>query len=180
MTTTIALLRAVNVGGAGRIAMADLRTLCEGLGLRGVRSLLQTGNLVFEADEPADAALERRLETAAREALGLHTDVFVRPLDEWREVLAANPFRSEAEMDPSHLVLVVLKGEPKPADVEALRAAIQGPERVEVNGRVLYVVYPDGIGTSKLTLPLIEKKLGLRGTGRNWNTAMKVAAIADG
>lgn len=180
MATAIALLRAVNVGGTGKIAMAQLRAFCEGLGLRNVRTLLQTGNLVFDTDEIAPPALEARLETAAREKLGLATDFFVRSLKDWREVLAANPFPQEAESDPSHLLLMALKGKPASSAIDALRASIQDREHIEAVGDVLFAVYPDGIGTSKLTLPRIEKALGLRGTGRNWNTAVKLAALAEG
>ena len=180
MTTAIALLRAVNVGGTGKIAMAELKAFCEGFGLRNPRTLLQTGNLVFETDDPADSALEARLESAAREHLGLDTDFFVRSAPDWSARLAANPFPQEAADDPGHLVLIALKGKPKPDDIAALRTAIKGRERIAAVADMLYVVYPDGIGTSKLTLPLIEKKLGLRGTGRNWNTATKLGALAAG
>jgi uncharacterized protein (DUF1697 family) len=179
MTTAVALLRAVNVGGAGRLAMTDLRALFERLGLREVRTLLQTGNVLFETDRPADAALEAQIEAQARQSLGLATDFFIRPLKQWREVLEANPFPREAETDPGHLVLIALKGRPGASNLEALRAAIRGRERIEAVGDMLYVVYPDGIGRSKLTLPLIEGKLGLRGTGRNWNTAVKLGSMAE-
>lgn len=178
MTTAIALLRAVNVGGTGKIAMAELKAFCEGLGLRRTRTLLQTGNLVFETNDPPDSALEARLEKAAHEHLGLDTSFFLRSAADWSARLAANPFPREAADDPSHLMIIALKGEPRSADIEAIRAAIKGRERIEVVADMLYVVYPDGIGTSKLTLPLIEKTLGLKGTGRNWNTATKLGEMA--
>jgi len=75
--------------------------------------------------------------------------------------------------------VVVLKAAPTPAQVRALQAAIRGREVVRAHRRELYAVHPDGIGTSKLTLPLIEKHLGTRGTGRNWNTVLKMAALAQ-
>lgn len=178
MTTAIALLRAVNVGGTGKIAMAELKAFCEGFGLRNPRTLLQTGNLVFETDDPPDSTLEARLEAAARERLGLDTSFFIRSVADWSARLAANPFPREAADDPGHLVLIALKGEPEAAKIDALRTAIKGRERIEAVADMLYVVYPDGIGTSKLTLPLIEKTLGLKGTGRNWNTATKLGEMA--
>lgn len=177
MAMAIALLRAVNVGGRS-VAMAELTALAERLGLQDVRSLLQTGNLVFRSSDPADASLETRLEAAARSSLGLDTAFMVRTAAAWAAALAANPFPAEAERDPGRLVLVTLKGTPEVGAIEALRAAIKGRERVELTADVLFAVYPDGIGRSKLTLPLIEKKLGTRGTGRNWNTATKIAALA--
>ena len=178
MGAMIALLRAVNVGGAGTIAMARLRAFCEDEGLARVRSLLNTGNLAFET-ELQPLALEARLEAAARERLGLATDFFVRRLSDWREVLGANPFPREGEDDPGHLVLIALKGAPDAAKLASLEASIGGRERIAPVRDVLYITYPDGIGRSKLTLPRIEKALGLRGTGRNWNTARKLAELAE-
>lgn len=178
MTAAIALLRAVNVGGNNKLAMADLRKLGETLGFENVRTLLQSGNLVFTTEAAADAALEKALESAARETLGLDTDFIVRTAFEWAAMIEANPFADAAKRDPGHLVVVALKAEPNPASVDALRSTITGPERIEAIGKTLFATYPDGIGRSKLTMPLIEKKLGTRGTGRNWNTVLKLAALA--
>ncbi|HTP82908.1 MAG TPA: DUF1697 domain-containing protein [Alphaproteobacteria bacterium] len=180
MATHLAFLRAVNVGGTGKIAMADLRTWLAGLGFAGVQTLLQSGNLVFRGGARAGVGLERFLEDKARGNLGLDTDFFVRNPVEWAEVIARNPFPEAAHDDPSHLLVVVLKAAPTPAQVRALQAAIRGREVVRAQGCELYAVYPDGIGNSKLTLPLIEKHLGTRGTGRNWNTVLKMAALANG
>lgn len=178
MTTHLAFLRAVNVGGTGNVAMADLRAWLTKLGFADARTLLQSGNLVFRSAGAGGAKLEQRLETEAKKALGLDTDFFVRTTDEWQEVIARNPFPDAAKHDPSHLVVVVLKAAPTAAQVKALQAAIKGRETVSAYSRHAYIVYPDGIGRSKLTLPVIEKALGTRGTGRNWNTALKMAALA--
>jgi uncharacterized protein (DUF1697 family) len=175
MTLRIALLRAVNV--AGRVVpMADLRAMLARMGLGEPRTLLQSGNLVFES-AARPAALEALLEANVAERLGLATDFFVRTPAEWDAALAANPFTREAKDDPSHLLVVPLKAAPAAARVEALRAAIVGRERVAVVGRHAYLVYPDGIGRSKLTNAVVESRLGTRGTARNWNTAQKLAAL---
>jgi uncharacterized protein (DUF1697 family) len=178
MAVQIALLRAVNLAGHGRVAMADLRKLIEGLGFADVRTLLQSGNAVFGGGRQSGAALERALEAAADKALALETDFFVRSAKEWAGVVAANPFPREAKADPSHLVLMTLKAAPTATAVKELQAAIKGRETVQANGRELYIVYPDGIGNSKLTTALIDRKLGTRGTGRNWNTVLKLAELA--
>ena len=94
-------------------------------------------------------------------------------------VVARNPFRKEAERDPSHLVVMFLKAAANAKDLQAVQAAITGPEIIRADGRHLYIVYPAGIGKSRLTNALIEKKLGIRGTARNWNTVVKIAALAD-
>jgi uncharacterized protein (DUF1697 family) len=177
MTTCLALLRAVNVGGTKPVPMADLRALLADLGVIDVRTLLQSGNAVFRASGAA-GALEARLERELAARLGVSTDVFVRTAAEWERIVEANPFRAEAKADPARFVLVTLKAKAAPKGLAALRAAIVGRERVEVRGREAYAVYPDGQGRSKLTLPLIEKHLGSRATARNWNTVLKLAALA--
>ncbi|HEV3204383.1 MAG TPA: DUF1697 domain-containing protein, partial [Gemmataceae bacterium] len=92
-------------------------------------------------------------------------------------IVARNPFPNEATSDPSHLVVTLLKTTPQTKDLKALQAAIRGPEVIRAKGKQLYAVYPAGIGRSKLTNTLIEQKLGSRGTGRNWNTVLKLAAL---
>jgi uncharacterized protein (DUF1697 family) len=175
----IALLRAVNVGGQNKVGMAELRALLEKLGYENPRSLLGSGNLVFDGGDGKSAAeIERQLEGAAKKRLGLDTDFFVRAGKEWQAIIADNPFPKEAKADPGHLLVVALKDAPAAGAVAALQAAIVGRETVRAEGRQAYVVYPDGIGRSRLTMALIEKKLGTRGTARNWNTVLKLGVLA--
>ncbi len=174
----IALLRAVNLAGHNKVGMADLRQLLVGLGFDDAQTLLQSGNLVFSGGSKTVASLEQTLEKAAARQLGLETDFFVRTAKEWQAIVDANPFPREAQDDPSHLVAVILKADVSAAGVTALQKAIVGREVVRAKGRCAYIVYPDGIGRSKLTSALIEKKLGTRGTARNWNTVLKLAALA--
>jgi len=178
VTTYFALLRGINVGGHNQVAMADLRSLLVDLGFDAVQSLLQSGNLVFRSRTRARATLQRVLEEGVRASLGLETDFFVRTAEEWQAVIARNPFRKEAERDPGHLVVFFMKDAPKARDVKALRTAITGPEVVRADGTEAYIVYPIGQGRSRLTNVLIEAKLGTRGTGRNWNTVLRLGAIA--
>jgi uncharacterized protein (DUF1697 family) len=180
MKAFIALLRGINVGGHKQVAMADLRDLLTQLDFANVQSVLQSGNLVFQSQTTrTGAALERRLEEEARKRLDLQADFIVRTVEEWKAAIAGNPFRTEAQHDPGHLLLAFFKTAPDAKDVKALQAAISGPERVYATGREAYIVYPDGIGRSRLTHTLIERKLGVRGTGRNWNTVLKLRACAE-
>jgi uncharacterized protein (DUF1697 family) len=174
--TYIALLRAINVAGHQPVAMSDLRELMVKLGFSDVRSLLQSGNLVFRSELRKAEALERLLESGAAKHLGLQTDFFVRTAEEWKQIVAANPFREEAKRDPGHLLLMLLKDAPTREQVSGLQEAVAGREVVRADGRQAYIVYPDGVGRSRLTNALIEKKLGTRSTGRNWNTVLKVLA----
>ena len=180
MSVYLALLRAVNLPSHKQVAMAELRELLTNLRFTDGRSLLQSGNLVFRSKARTSAQVERLLEAEAEKRLALQTDFFVRTADEWRPVIAHNPFREEAERDPSHLVVFFLKDAPDAKDVAALQAAITGPEIVRARGRQAYIVYPAGIGRSRLTITLIERKLGTRATGRNWNTVLKLGALATG
>lgn len=107
-------------------------------------------------------------------ACDYRAEVFVRDADAWAAAIAANPFEELAKADPSHLLLLTLKGAPAAGALEDLRAVIKGPEAVEVRGHEAYVTYPDGIGRSKLTIPVIERRLGHAATGRNWNTVLKL------
>ena len=177
MTSYIALLRGVNVGGNKPVAMAELRDLLTRLDCADARTLLQSGNAVFRSAERSAAALEQRLETEALQTLGLRTTFFVRDAAEWAEIIAGNPFHEEAARDPSHLLVMLFKDPPQAAAVEALRAAIKGPEVIHATARRAYITYPDGIGRSRLTNTLIDAKLGTRGTGRNWNTVLKLDAL---
>ncbi len=177
MTACVALLRAVNVGGTKKLPMAELKAFLERIGLKDVRTLLQSGNAVFSAAGPSGERLERLLEAEAKKRLGLETGFFVRTAAELDEAIARNPFPKEAERDPGRLVVVFLKSAPSAASVKALRAAIVGRETVHAAGRHAWIVYPDGQGTSKLTISVIERHLGTRGTARNWNTVGKLAAL---
>jgi uncharacterized protein (DUF1697 family) len=173
----IALLRAVNVGGTGKVAMADLRAFALKLGFANPQTLLQSGNLVFASDKkPKD--IEALLESQAREHLGIAIEFFLRTAKEWDTLIARNPFAEEASRDPGRTIAMPLKKAPTATAVKALQAAIKGPERVATVGACLYAVYPDGQGQSKLTNRLIESKLETRGTARNWNTVLKLAALA--
>ena len=166
MTVHIALLRAVNLGPHNKVSMSDLKEMLASLGLGNPRTLLQSGNAVFES-KATGAKLEKQLEGAARKELNLNTDFMVRTAKEWDAIIAGNPFPKEAKADPGHLVLMACK------DKVAKDVKITGAkrERVEVAGKDIYIVYPDGIGVSRL-------KIGTVGTGRNWNTVLKLAALA--
>lgn len=176
MTRYVALFRAINVGGHGKVAMADLREIGTSLGVEAPRTVLQTGNLVFDAAADRADGLEREIETASVGRLGLKSDVMVRDADSWRDLVAANPFEAEARSDPAHLVLLVFKDTARSDAQSDLEAVIKGHERVHVSGRSAYVVFPDGIGRSKLTPSVLERRLGTRATGRNWNSVVKIAA----
>jgi uncharacterized protein (DUF1697 family) len=176
--TRIALLRGINVGGHKMVAMAALRSLCDKLGFDNPQTLLQSGILVFRCTALKSEALEQRLEREIEQRLKVQCSVLVRTVQEWDALIERNPFRTEAAQEPSRLIVYCLKTAPARGAAEALQAAIAGDERVAVDGRHAYLWYPVGIGRSKATPSLVEKKLGTIATGRNWNTVQKLAALA--
>jgi|SRR3954452_1122441 uncharacterized protein (DUF1697 family) len=174
----IALLRAVNLGSRNRIAMSDLRELMETLGYEEPRTLLQSGNVVYGAGEPADTAAER-IRTALGSELGLEVGVIVRTRDELARVVAHDPLRAKAT-DPKRYMVTFLSGKPPAAAMRAVDAAKYEPELFAVKGREIYSWFPDGVQGARLTHAFWERRLKLTGTARNWNTVQKLLAMADG
>jgi uncharacterized protein (DUF1697 family) len=168
-------LRAVNLGGK-RLVMTDFKRVLEEAGYPDAQTVVATGNAVIAA-KAADAALEGRIEAALGELLGGTTEVFARDAGELAAIVAGNPFPAMARDDPSHLVVVLLKGEAAADDVAALQARIAGREQVRAGPGCLYASYPDNIGQSKLTAAVVERALKMRGTARNWNTVTKMAQL---
>ena len=169
MTGYVALLRAVNVGGRGLLAMKDLQALCSELGLGNVRTYIQSGNVVFESDRP-EVALKRMLGAAITNKLGRAVQVLIRTSAELKAIVEANPF---PDAQPDQVGVVFL---PKPVrSAELAEIVIQGREEVRAVGREVFVHYPDGMGRSKLKLPFATD-----GTTRNLNTVGKLLDMTAG
>ncbi|MDE1985347.1 MAG: DUF1697 domain-containing protein [Alphaproteobacteria bacterium] len=179
MMTYIALLRGINMGGHNKIAMAELRDFVSALGFADVRTVLQSGNIVFRGRPRAPSSFEKLFETETAKRFGIDTRVMVRSAAEWEKIVAGNPFRDETKNDPAHLAVVFLKDKPVRKNLDSLKACITGREYFHALGRELYVVYPDGFATSKFTLSVIDRKLETRGTARNWNTVLKLAGLTE-
>jgi uncharacterized protein (DUF1697 family) len=170
-----AFLRAVNVAG-NQLSMTALKELVEDLGLESPRSLLQSGNLIFDAGKQKAVELEELLARETEKRLKTRTEYFIRDAKALTQIIEDNPFAREAKADPAHLVVFFLKRRPSAASVSELQAGIKGPEVVKSGERHVYITYPAGQGRSKLTNAVIEKALHSRGTARNWNTILKMHA----
>lgn len=169
-----ALLRGVNLGGR-KLLMTDLSAICAALGHGAPRTLLASGNVVFDSDEPA-GRIERDLE-AALAAHGLATDVMVRDHAELAAVLAGDPWPEATADHPSH-VLVTFHRDPFPPEaLDRLAAVHQGPERFHVVGRELYTDFrsQQGMRDSLLVSTMRKAKFPTVATARNWNTISKLA-----
>ena len=175
--TWIALLRGVNVGRAKRVAMADLRSLLEGLGCTEVRTLLNSGNAVFGAPGRATAAaLARATETAMRAKLGVDARVFVLAADTLAEVLAAHPLRALAD-DDAKLLVAVLAPDAERRVLGALATRDWAPDGLALGPHAAYLWCASGVLDSPVN-QVFAKALGDKATTRNWATMNKLAALA--
>lgn len=177
MKRVAGLLRAVNVGGR-KMLMADLKRVAADAGFEAPTTLLASGNVLFGTTLSA-AETEARLEAAITKEIGVATDVMVRDLAELTTVMAANPFPEQAMTAPNRLMAMFLTGEPQEELASLAPGCVMG-EEVRLGPGCLYIWFPQGAGVSKLSNSLIERRLKVRGTARNWNTVGKLAALLSG
>ncbi|SFD63903.1 DUF1697 domain-containing protein [Massilia yuzhufengensis] len=173
----VALVRGINVGRAKRIAMADLRALVESLGYSGVRSLLNSGNVVFQAAGTTAPAAAAAIEEALVLKLGVAARVFVLEHGELAAVIAANPLLGVA-LDHSRLIVFFLGEAAQRAQLAALDGQDWGCERLALGERAAYVWCPEGMLDSAPAKAL-GKLLGDGTTSRNWSTLMKLHALCS-
>jgi uncharacterized protein (DUF1697 family) len=168
MTTYVALLRAINVGGTGSLPMKALAALCGDCGLENARTYIQSGNVVFDS-ALSESAVVSKLGKALAGHMGKPIDVMVRTGKQVRAILDANPF---PDAEPAKIAVIFLT---KPLPKGLLDGlVIPGREKIEPTHREIYIHYPDGMGRSKLKLPRT-----LVGTARNINTVAKLAELAN-
>src|SRR6516165_1156523 len=167
MHAYVALLRAVKVGGTGKLPMSDLKELCERAGFLTVQTYIASGNVVF-ASRMSEARVEAALETALEAYAGKRIGVLVRTAAEMAAVVAGNPFR---DASPSRTVAIFLDESP-PRDA-AERATGRADEAIRLGRREIYVHYGEGMGRSRLKIPAARA-----GTARNLNTITKLAEMA--
>ena len=176
----ISLLRGVNVGGHHKIKMDALRALYESLDLRDAQTYVQSGNVVFRTEETSLARLAQRIEEAIEGGFGFRPAVIVRTTSELRDVVARNPFAKRRDMEPSKLLVTFLASDPGQQARDNILKIKADPEELRIEGRELYIYFPNGMGRSKLPWATFAKTLKTRGTGRNWNTVTKLLEIAQG
>lgn len=167
MTAFVALLRAINVGGTGKLPMTELVSLCGSAGFKRARTYIQSGNAVF-ASTLVEAKVKAKLEKALAAHMGKPVGALIRTGKELDAVMKRNPFKKAA---PNRVIVLFLDEAPPPSSLTQL--VIPGLEEVALVGREIFVHYPEGQGNSKLKIPLAKT-----GTGRNLNTIAKLAAMA--
>lgn len=169
----VAFLRAVNVGGRNRVAMAQLRELLGGLGYDAVLTHLQSGNAVFTAAGSTPEGVGLQIEEALQSELGLAVRVLVRTHAELQRVVAENPLLDVAE-DHARLLVVFLSGALDRTAVSELAPADFEPDVFALGEREIYAFYPDGVHATRLSNAFWERRLGLAATGRNWKTVTRL------
>lgn len=167
MATFVAFLRAVNVTGTGKLAMTDLKTICEKCGFTDVKTYIASGNVVFRAKEAA-SKVKAKLEAALLDPMGKPCVVFVRTADELDAVVRSNPY---PDAHPSRTIVVFLDTAPAKDAIKGW--TIPGDEQMTIIGRELFIHFPTGQGTSKLKVPFAAVS-----TGRNLNTTRAMLALA--
>ena len=181
MPTYIALLRAVNVGGYGKLSMTDFRKLLEGLGFKNVETYIQSGNAVFDA--PGSAAKAGSAIAAGLEKMmGAPADVMIRTHEDLSRMIAANPFAAEAAADGARVHVAFLAASaPAGAEAALRRIVAQYParrDRFHLAGDNIYFHLPDGAAETKFSGKTLDRAVGVAGTGRNWNTVLKLHAMS--
>ena len=167
MTTYVALLRAVNVGGTGKLPMTELKSMCEAAGCKSVKTYIASGNVVFQSPK-SEAQVKAALEKALAAYAGKPVGVMVRTAAEMAAVLEKNPFKKM----PGNRVVAFFLDAALAGDA-LNNVANQASEELQLGVREIYGYYPDGMGTSKLRIPAAKT-----GTARNMNTVAKLAEMA--
>jgi uncharacterized protein (DUF1697 family) len=176
-TRFVALLRGINVGHNKRVAMAELRELLANLGYSDVKTHLQSGNAVFSSPSPRADAVAVKVEAALMRDLGVQSTVIMRTPAELAAVVKRNPLKNVAN-DPARYLVGFLGGDPDAAGARAIGELEVAPDQVRLVDREIYLWCPSGILASPLSKVNLDQQLGVAVTMRNWNTVLKLAALA--
>ncbi|MBZ9744932.1 DUF1697 domain-containing protein [Mesorhizobium sp. CO1-1-7] len=176
MRTYVALLYSIVLGEGRRVVMSDLKAMAESLGLKNVRTLVATGNLVFESERTSITTLETRLESAFEQAFGRHVDIIVRAAEDWRKLAASNPFPTESVEAGDQVAVRVMRKPVAEDAISGLQACAVADEKVLLVGGDIWIVFSRERPSSRLLAAANHKRMGA-GTSRNWNTVRKLAEL---
>jgi len=161
------------------IGMDALRAICESLGLTDVHTYIQSGNVVCTVDARRLKTVSTRMENAIEQQFGFRPRVILRSSADMKKVLDGNPFAERHDIDPRKLAVFFLDGEPDPSACEKVRSLKCEPDEVHIDGRQIYVYFPNGLGRPTLPPGALEKTLKVAGTARNWNTVVKLTELVE-
>jgi uncharacterized protein (DUF1697 family) len=170
MPTYVAMLRGINVGSGKIVKMERLRASFEALGFDGVRTYVQSGNVIFESEEKSSARLSKTIEEKIQRDFGFTVPVLLKTSKEMEQIVSNNPLVKEKGIDHSKLHVTFLSGAPPKTAVKALEPLATDRERFRILNREIYLYCPDGYGNTKLSNNGIERKLSVVATTRNWRS----------
>jgi uncharacterized protein (DUF1697 family) len=179
MATYVALLRSVNVAGHGRLSMPEVKQAFLALGHTDVSTYIQTGNVLFRSPSKSMSKLSADIEGQLERDFGSAPAVILRTVADLARVASASPFAARGA-DPSKHHVTFLATSPSQVRVAAFTAPPSGRDELLLDGQEVYVHTPDGYAGSKLTGAMLERRLGVLSTTRNWNTVTKLSALAQG
>jgi uncharacterized protein (DUF1697 family) len=179
MAVVISMLRAVNVGGHNKIRMDALRTLYDSLKFRDPQTYVQSGNVVFRTGERDLLLLTKRIQSGIAKNFGFTPDVILRTASELRSAIARNPFAKRRDIEPRKLLVTFLATDPGAEAREGILKLKTDPEELRIDGRELYIYFPNGMARPKFSWAAVERFLKTPGTGRNWNSVIRLLEIAE-
>jgi uncharacterized protein (DUF1697 family) len=180
MPTYVILLRAVNVGGYGKLSMADFRKTLSGLGFRNVETYIQSGNAVVDTNAPA-SKVGQSVAGALQKLVGAPVDVIIRTHDQLDNLIRNNPFSTEA-LEGTRVHVAFLSGPAASTARLALESIVERypdrRDRYHLAGDHIYFHFPNGAADTKFTGKALDKAIGATGTARNWNTVLKLHGMS--
>jgi len=178
MRTYVALLRGINVSGQKKIIMADLRTMLEELDFKEVETYIQSGNIVFNSSEKDAPILEQMIHKAILKTFGFDVPVLVKTYDELKEIFQKNPFKEPSDIENKRVYFAILKETPSLDLIVEFKKEIYAHEKFSVTENCVYLNCLKGAGNAKLNNNLIERKLKVSATSRNYNTMVKLLKMS--
>ncbi len=176
----ISILRGINVSGQKKIIMADLKALYEAQGFENVLTYIQSGNVIFDADEINQQESIARIEKAIEAEYGFQVPVDLRTHQALGEIIENCPFEeAQNEENGAKVMLIFLKTLPSQKSINLLLEAIKAPEKLTIKGTEVYLFCSNGYGRTKLNNNFIEKQLGVSATTRNWRSVKKIYDISN-
>ena len=178
MPVYIALLRGINIGPHKRMKMEKLRASCEALGFAGVKTYIQSGNVIFKAPKLSPQTLSKKLGECIVKDFGFSSEIISRTREEMKAIVDGNPFMKERGIDPTKLHVVFLSQPASAAALKKLQDLTIAPDRVSHGDKEIYFYFPNGVSGSSLWKHPLDRVMGVAGTMRNWKTVTTLYQMA--
>jgi uncharacterized protein (DUF1697 family) len=179
MAVFISFLRGVNMTGHNKMKMADLTVLCQRLGFRDAVTFIQSGNVVFSAGNHNSVPdISKKIENGIRETFGYEVPVMIRSVADLERLVPLNPYLAEKDFEPSKMAVVFLQETASDDQKRKVNNIDYPPDKFTVAGSEIFIFCPNGFGKTKLYTNFFEKKMGVTGTARNWNTVLTILEMA--